>query len=131
MIIKLVLLHSGIELSFKKFQVECEQELEHHPQLTWTLLRNGLFLDYLAMPFNPKPTNLKPWWIFIDLKHETCVFPGDGTQTIIFTHSTDLAAYIERLISLPASKWPRESLIISNKIKVKELAQLASKVTGK
>lgn len=55
------------------------------------------------MPYHPKPTYLEPWSVFIHLKHELCVFPEDGTQTMIFTYSTNLAAYIKRLIGLPAT----------------------------
>lgn len=115
---------------FRPFQLESERELERHPQLTWTLIRNGLFLDYLGMPSRPKPSNLMSWSIFVDLAHRKCVFPGDGTQTMIFTHSTDLAAYVERLIGLPAKDWPRESLIQPNRIMLRELAQIVQDITG-
>ncbi|KXJ93605.1 hypothetical protein Micbo1qcDRAFT_174641 [Microdochium bolleyi] len=121
---------NGIELSFKNFQLRSELELEHHPQLTWTLLRNGLFLDYLAMPHKPKPTNLMPWSVFVDFQHEMCVFPGDGTQTMIFTHSSDLAAYVERLVSLPATEWPRYALVAGNRLNFHELADIIKRVTG-
>lgn len=93
-------------------------------------MRNGLFLDYLGMPYHPKPTQLEPWSVFVDLKHEICVFPGDGTQTMIFTHSTDLAAFIERLIDLPAADWPTDSLIMPNKLHFNELPGMISKSTG-
>ncbi|ETS81350.1 hypothetical protein PFICI_06352 [Pestalotiopsis fici W106-1] len=121
----------GIELSFKSYQLRSEEELERHPQLTWTLIRNGLFLDYLAMPFHPKPTNLMPWSIFVDLQHEICVLPGDGTQMMVFTHSADLAAIVERLIDIPGDRWPRESLIEGNKFQLKDLIQILERVTGK
>jgi hypothetical protein len=83
------------------------------------------------MPHNPKKTHISPFWVFIDIDHEQCVFPGDGSQPLILTHSTDLGAYIERLIGLPVKDWPRESLIASNKLQVKDLASLAKKTTGK
>jgi len=121
----------GIELCFKQFQLEAVEELKRHPQLTWSLIRNGLFLDYLGMPYHPKPTYMMPWSVFIDLQYEICVFPGDGTQTMIFTHSSDLAAFIERLISLPADEWTRESLIMPNKIRLNELSQIVRQVTGR
>lgn len=56
--------------------------------------------------------------------------PGDGTKTVIFTHSKDLAAFIERLIGLPANEWPRESLIMPNKIQLRHIPHIAKKVTG-
>jgi nucleoside-diphosphate-sugar epimerase len=83
------------------------------------------------MPHNPKQTYISPFWVFVDIDHEKCVFPGDGSQPLVLTHSTDLAACIERLIGLPAQDWPRESLVVSNKLRVKDLASLVKKVTGK
>ncbi|KAM3509770.1 hypothetical protein MY11210_006173 [Beauveria gryllotalpidicola] len=121
---------SGSDL-FTSFQLEAEAELSRHPQLTWTLIRVGIFLDHLTMPHNPKKTYISPYWVFVDMDHEQCVFPGDGSQRLVLTHSTDLAAYIERLIGLPAKDWPRESLIASNILQVKDLESLLNKVTGK
>jgi hypothetical protein len=122
-------LHSGSDL-FANFQPEAEEELLRHPQLTWTLIRAGIFLDHLTMPYNPKKTYMASFWVFVDIDHEQCVFPGDGSYPLILTHSTDVAAYIERLIGLPAKEWPRESLIASNKLQVKDLDSLIRKVTG-
>ncbi|KAI1840730.1 hypothetical protein JX265_002093 [Neoarthrinium moseri] len=116
---------------FTNFQIEAEEELSRHPELTWTLIRVGIFLDHLTMPYNPKKTYISPFWAFVDVDHEQCVFPGDGSQSLVLTHSTDLAAYIERLIGLPAKDWPRESLIASNRLQVKDLETLIKKVTGK
>ncbi|KAI0421373.1 hypothetical protein F5X98DRAFT_390531 [Xylaria grammica] len=120
----------GSDLYFS-FQLEAEAELSRHPQLIWTLVRAGIFLDHLTMPYNPKTTYVSPFWVFVDIDHEQCVFPGDGSQPLILTHSTDLAAYIERLVGLPAKDWPRESLVASNKLQVNDLESLVKKVTGK
>ncbi|KID83601.1 NmrA family transcriptional regulator [Metarhizium guizhouense ARSEF 977] len=116
---------------FTNFQLEAEAELARHPQLTWTLIRVGIFLDHLTMPHNPKTTYITPFWVFVDIDHEQCVFPGDASQPLVLTHSQDLAAYIERLVGLPAENWPRESLVASNKHLVKDLESLVNKVTGK
>ncbi|RMZ73566.1 nmrA-like family [Pyrenophora seminiperda CCB06] len=116
---------------FTNFQLEAEAELLRHPQLSWTLIRCGIFLDHLTMPYNPKRTYISPFWVFVDLDHEKCVFPGDGSQPLVLTHSTDLAACIERLVGLPAQEWPRESLVASNRLQVRDLAALIQKVTGK
>ena len=83
------------------------------------------------MPHNSKKTYISPFWVFVDIDHEQCVFPGDGSQPLVLTHSTDLAAYIERLVGLPSKDWPRESLIASNKLQVRDLEPLVKKVTGK
>ena len=83
------------------------------------------------MPYHAKPTDMMPWCVFIDLQHELCVLPGDGTQTMIFTHSRDLAAFVERLVGLPADKWPLESLIMPNKIRLNDIPQIVKQITGR
>jgi hypothetical protein len=99
--------------------------------LTWTLIRAGIFLDSLTAPHNPLTTYITPFWVFVDINHEQCVFPGDGSYPLILTHSRDVAAYIERLVGLPAKDWPRECLAASNKLQVKDLEPLLKKTTGK
>ncbi|PVH91807.1 NAD(P)-binding protein [Periconia macrospinosa] len=113
------------------YQLEAEEELLRHPQLTFTLLRAGIFLDHLTMPYNPKKTYIAPFWAFVDIEYEKCVFPEDGSFPLILSHSTDVAAYIERLCGLPANKWPRQSLVASNRLEVRDLDLLIQKVTGK
>lgn len=101
-----------------------------HPQLTWTLIRAGIFLDSTTAPHNPKKTYITPFWVFVDMDYERCVFPGDGSQPLVLTHSTDLAAYIENFVGLPSKDWPRESLVASNKLQVKDLEPLVKKNIG-
>jgi hypothetical protein len=87
-------------------------------------------MDHLAMPYNPKKTYIAAFWFFVDMTHDRCVFPGDGSYPLVLTHSTDVAQYIERLVGLPASEWPRQSLVASNKIQVKDLEPILRKITG-
>ncbi|KAL8818820.1 MAG: hypothetical protein Q9191_007856, partial [Dirinaria sp. TL-2023a] len=116
---------------FTDFNLEAEAELSRHPQLTWTLIRAGIFLDSLTAPHNPLKTYIDPFWVFVDIDPEQCVFPGDGSYPLVLTHSIDLGAYIERLIGLPSKDWPRESLVASNRLQVKDLETLIKKATGK
>lgn len=64
------------------------------------------------------------------MDYERCVFPGDGSQPLVLPHSTDLAAYIENFVGLPSKDWPRESLVASNKLQVKDLEPLVKKNIG-
>ncbi|KZZ92942.1 NAD(P)-binding domain protein [Moelleriella libera RCEF 2490] len=122
---------TGVDIAFAPYQLECEEELKRHPELTYTLIRNGLFLDYLAMPYGPMPTNLKPLWLFLDLPHQRLVIPGDGTDHVVFTHTADLAACIERLVALPVEQWPREALLQGNRIQVKDLVEITRRISGR
>ena len=53
--IMLTSVRSGSDL-FTTFNLEAEAELLRHPQLTWTLIRAGIFLDSLTAPHNPITT---------------------------------------------------------------------------
>lgn len=112
-------------------QVEAAEELAKYPHLSWTLLRNGIFLDYLGLPYKPIKTSLTPLWLFLDLDHKICHVPEEGTQTLVLSHSSDVAKYVERLICLPGDKWPRESAVIGNKLQPKDIVGIAEKATGK
>ncbi|KAL6720325.1 hypothetical protein ACLMJK_002246 [Lecanora helva] len=116
---------------FTTSNIEAEEELSRHPELTWTLVRAGIFLDSLTAPHNPIKTYIDPFWVFVDIDYEQCVFPGDGSQSLVLTHSVDLGAYVERLINLPSKDWPRETFIAANKLQVKDLEPLFKKVTGR
>ncbi|KAK0507283.1 hypothetical protein JMJ35_010321 [Cladonia borealis] len=114
---------------FTNFPIEAEAELCRHPHLTCPLIRVGIFLYHLTMPHNSKKTYISPFWAFVDIDHEQCVFSGDGSQSLVLTHSTDAAAYIERLVGLPSKDWQRKSLIASNILQVKDLEPLVEKLT--
>lgn len=88
-------------------------------------------MDHLAMPYNPITTYLDSFWFFVDMVHEKLVLPVDGSQPLILTHSTDAGAYIDRMIGLPAKDWPRQTLIASNRLQVKDLEAVVKKATGK
>ncbi|PYH81273.1 hypothetical protein BO82DRAFT_284602, partial [Aspergillus uvarum CBS 121591] len=110
--------------------VEAAEELARYPHLSWTLLRNGIFLDYLGLPCKPIQTSLTPLWLFLDLDHKMCHVPDDGSQTLVLTHSSDVARYLERLICLPGEQWPRESAVIGNKLQPKDIVSIAEQATG-
>ena len=104
------------------------EELKRHPTLTYTLIRNGFFMDYLGLPYTE--TNLHPLYCVLDLRSAKAVIPGDGTQPVIFTHSRDVGSFLAMLVDLPASQWPLESAIVGERVTLNELVDLVEKVTG-
>lgn len=109
-------------------QLKAIQELEQYPQLTYTLIRNGNFMDYLGLPF--ADTFLKPLYMVVDLPAAEAAIPGDGTAMVTFTHTTDVGKFVAALLDVPASRWPLESTVIGEKIVLNDLISLAEKVTG-
>lgn len=109
-------------------QLKAIEELQQHPQLTYTLIRNGNFLDYLGLPF--AETYLKPLYMVLDLQAAEAAIPGDGTSTVAFTHTTDVGKLVAALLDVPAAQWPLESTVIGEKIVLNDLISLAEQVTG-
>ncbi|KEF63715.1 uncharacterized protein A1O9_01693 [Exophiala aquamarina CBS 119918] len=111
------------------YNVSEEWELQGHPNLTYTLIRNGFFLDYLGLPFGE--THLHPLYCLLDLQAAKAAIPGDGSMPVVFTHTTDVAKFVATLLDIPAAKWPLESAVIGERILLNDLVSLAEKATGK
>ncbi|KAJ9136941.1 hypothetical protein NKR23_g9560 [Pleurostoma richardsiae] len=113
----------------RKSFLQAEEELRLHPQLTYTLIRNGYFMDYLGLPFTE--TNLHPLYCVLDLQVGKAVLPGDGNQHVVFTHTRQVASCVNELLKLPGDDWPRESAIIGERITTKQLVEVAESITGR
>jgi len=108
--------------------LRAEEELKAHPNLTFTLVRCGFFMDYLALPY--ADTNLHPLYCLLDLQAFKAVLPGEGNCHVVFTHTRDVGKFVTELLGLEAQKWPREATISGERITLSDLVQLAEDVTG-
>lgn len=109
-------------------QLKAVQELQLHPELTYTLVRNGFFLDYLGLPY--AETHLHPLYFILDLPSGEAAIPGDGGATAAFTHTRDVGRLVAELLEVAADKWPLESAVIGERIVLNDLLFLAEKITG-
>ncbi|VUC36294.1 unnamed protein product [Clonostachys rosea] len=109
--------------------LRAEAELSAHPQLTYSLVRCGFFMDYLGLPY--ASTNLHPLYCLVDLAAGKAVLPGEGNDRVVFTHTRDVGKFVAMLLGLEASKWPKEASISGQRITTNELVDLFDKVTGK
>lgn len=97
-------------------------------QLTYTLVRNGFFLDYLGLPY--AETHLHPLYFILDLPAGEAAIPGDGSAAAIFTHTKDVGRFVATLLEVAADKWPLEAAVIGERIVLNDLVFLAESVTG-
>ena len=109
-------------------QLKAVQELQLHTELTYTLVRNGFFLDYLGLPY--AETHLHPLYFILDLRSGEAAVPGDGSAAAVFTHTRDVGRLVATLLEVAADKWPLESAVIGERIVLNDLLFLAEKVTG-
>jgi len=87
--------------------------------LDYTVVLNGLFVDYFFSPF-----------FGFDLKNGTVTIYGDGNQKVATTHPADIASAIPHILLNPASKNAKVS-IVGDRLTQLEGVALVEKVTGK
>lgn len=95
--------------------------------LEWTLVVNGIFLDYYAMPHIK--TTLQPNVMVLDIQNRSAAVPGSGDVPVTFTYSYDVVRFIAALLDMP--RWSKESRIIGDTVTWNEFVRMAEEVTGK
>ncbi|KAL5333198.1 NAD(P)-binding protein [Aspergillus crustosus] len=85
--------------------------------LEWTILHNGIFLDYFDSP--ALKSYLKPNVFVIDIANKVAAIPGDGDSPVTFTYSFDLAKFV--VASLDLDHWEEESRVLGDEMGWNEL----------
>lgn len=122
--------HSKMPYKARLRFLEAEKELERHSQLDYTLIRIGVFMDYLGQPYMPT-TLSNTLYCLVDLPALKINIPGNGMQPVVFTHTTDVGQSIAALLDLEAEAWPRESAIIGKRLTLNDLVKLYKKLWGR
>ncbi|PTU21450.1 hypothetical protein P175DRAFT_0556420 [Aspergillus ochraceoroseus IBT 24754] len=112
----------------RESHLQARSLLEKTPSMAYTCIRNGLFMDYLGLPY--AESYLLPLHILLDLPARKAVVPGDGSGIVVFTQTRDVARGVAALVDLPAGDWPREIAIRGERISLDGLVQLVERVTG-
>ncbi|XP_014556757.1 hypothetical protein COCVIDRAFT_72406, partial [Bipolaris victoriae FI3] len=106
---------------FKARNLLAELEMEY------SIVSIGLFLDYYCPPSIPSALDPnKGAAMFIDLQHRFAAVPGDGSQPIVLTHSTDAARFVVAMLDLPS--WSRDSFFAGERTSLVEFLQCAEKI---
>lgn len=94
--------------------------------LQWTIVSNGVFLDYFAI--SRIKSYLRPHPMVIDIESRMAAIPGTGDVAITFTYSFDMAKFL--VASLDLQEWPEESKIAGDTLTWNEFVRLAEEATG-
>ncbi|EME87119.1 uncharacterized protein MYCFIDRAFT_111310, partial [Pseudocercospora fijiensis CIRAD86] len=97
--------------------------------LEWTVVSNGIFLDYFGMP--RMPTTLRSACFIVDMQHEMIAIPGDGNDVVTLTSTRDVAAHVSALLKLPVGSWPRQYHIAGDRMTLNDFVKLTKMVTGR
>jgi len=96
-------------------------------RLEYTLIGNGLFMDYL-LPKGAKK-HLQDVPIPVDVENATAVIPGTGEPPITLTLADDIAKAVAELIDEPA--WEKHTNIAGETTTWNKILYTAEKITGK
>lgn len=110
------------------FQRNIVKELRSHPNLEWTLFHNGYFMDYFGQPW--APTTMPSEIPFVDIEACQATIPGSGDDLAVWTHTTDVAKFVSRAISMKPGTWKEHSWIIGDKASLHEILRAAEKARG-
>ncbi|KAH8885892.1 NAD(P)-binding protein [Thozetella sp. PMI_491] len=95
-------------------------------QLEWTMVVNGVFLDYWGMP--KIKTYLNPFTMVLDIPGKKAAIPGTGGKPVVFTYTGDVGRFTAKLVTL--GKWSPSSYIVGDTLSWEEFVKLSQEITG-
>lgn len=109
-----------------EFKVAAIEKLKEFPSLKYTRFITGTFMDFFGPPPNPPQINVIS--IIIDPENSKAAVPGDGSATILITHTTDVALFVAAALSL--TDWPEKLVIQGDRLTLNEVVSVAESVKG-
>ena len=94
--------------------------------LTYTRVGNGMFMDYMGLPY--VPSYLRPFKWAIDVSSRRAAIPGTGNEPITMTYSRDVTRFVARLVE--EDKWPQYSLISGSDTTFNHIVALIEETIG-
>ncbi|UPK98960.1 hypothetical protein LCI18_009895 [Fusarium solani-melongenae] len=108
------------------YKVEAAKALEASG-LEYARISNGLLLDYWSAP--RLPTYLRELYVmWVDFANNFAALPGDGSATIVVTHSRDIGRAVARLLTL--DRWEPKYSVIGNRLTMNQIVQMAEDIKG-
>ncbi|CEL01012.1 hypothetical protein ASPCAL00604 [Aspergillus calidoustus] len=118
--------HAGL-FPPSKGKLAAAAKLRSFKTLEYTLVSNGIFLDYYGIPKVKSYLNHK-LDIAVDVANNVAAIPGNGDMPVVFTHTFDVAKFVAALVGAP--DWPERSTVIGDKKSWKEFVAIAEEVKG-
>ncbi|KAL8918181.1 MAG: hypothetical protein Q9208_007533 [Pyrenodesmia sp. 3 TL-2023] len=116
-----------LPLPWKIFKQQSAAELEKHPDLEYTMVFNGYFMDYFGMPHCQSHLPCEP--PYIDIPAGKAAIPGSGNDKATVTYTKDVAKFVRKLVE-STPKWPTHSLIAGDVVTLNEVVEAAQEARG-
>lgn len=120
--------HLPLPTPWKALKREAIAELKKHPNLEYTSVYNGFFMDYFGVPH--APSHMLPEIPFIDIQAGKAAIPGTGDENkVALTYTKDVAKFVRRAVE-STEPWPEKSVIVGDSVTLNEILQAAEKARG-
>ncbi|KAL4739049.1 hypothetical protein BDV11DRAFT_205449 [Aspergillus similis] len=96
--------------------------------LEFTVLYNGIFLDYFISPKTRLKSYMRPNVFVIDIANRVAAIPGDGNAPLTLTYSFDLARFVVQSLDLKDGEWEEESGVVGDETSWNEFVGLAEEI---
>ena len=103
-------------------------ELEKHPDLEYTAVYNGFFLDYFGIPYCE--SYMPPEHPYVDIGAGIAAIPGSGNDKVAFTYTKDVAKFVRKMVE-SEDPWPTKSLIVGDTVTFNEIVHIVEEARGK
>ncbi|KAL9595845.1 MAG: hypothetical protein Q9219_006187 [cf. Caloplaca sp. 3 TL-2023] len=116
-----------VPMSWKTNKQQSIEVLMQYPDLEYTMVRNGYFLDYFGMPHYR--SYMLPEIPYIDIAACKAAIPGSGNDKIAFTLTKDVAKFVRKMVESD-ERWPVETWIAGDFVTLNEVLEVAERARG-
>ena len=85
-------------------------------------------MDYFGLPHTH--TYMLPETPFIDIPALRAAIPGSGNERVAWTHTTDVARFVRRLVEVEEGTWEAKSVIVGDTVALNEILRWGEEVRG-
>ncbi|CAO1599666.1 hypothetical protein XANCAGTX0491_003381 [Xanthoria calcicola] len=116
-----------IPLPWKTVKQQAIAELDKYPDLEYTMVHNGYFMDYYGMPHCH--SHMLAEIPYVDIAAAEAAIPGSGNDKVTFTYTKDVAKFVRKLVE-SNDKWPPRTFIAGDMVTFHEIVEAAEQARG-
>ena len=116
-----------LPLPWKVVKQQSIAELNKYPNLEYTMVYNGYFMDYFGMPHYQ--SYMLPEIPYVDIAAAKAAIPGSGNDKVTFTFTKDVARFVRKLVE-SSDEWPVRTLIAGDVVTFNQIVEAAERSRG-
>ncbi|KAL8826298.1 MAG: hypothetical protein Q9170_007455 [Blastenia crenularia] len=116
-----------VPLPWKILKRQSISQLKKYPNLEYTMVYNGYFMDYFGMPHCQ--SHMLPEIPYIDIAAAKAAIPGTGDEKVSLTYTKDVAKLVRKLVE-SEERWPVQTLIAGDVVTFNGILEAAEQARG-